>query len=76
MKIAGDVLAQEDIITKPDRLKRYASIIQNQTAHLQNQVEKLLKSASAENKRLPIDKQNYQSGLAHRTGAQQTSAAD
>ena len=63
MKIAGDVLAQEDIINKPDRLKRYASIIQNQTAHLQDQVEKLLKSATAENKRLPIAKQNINPAL-------------
>ncbi|HEY4155105.1 MAG TPA: HAMP domain-containing sensor histidine kinase [Puia sp.] len=57
IKIAGDVLGQEDIVNKPDRLKRYASIIQNQTTHLQSQVEKLLKSASVENKKLPIDKQ-------------------
>ncbi len=47
IKIASDVLAQNDISQKPERLKRYASIIQNQTTHLQNQVEKLLKSASA-----------------------------
>jgi two-component system phosphate regulon sensor histidine kinase PhoR len=51
------VIGQEDIVKKPERLKRYASIIQNQTNHLQNQVEKLLKSASAQNKKLPIDKQ-------------------
>jgi two-component system phosphate regulon sensor histidine kinase PhoR len=57
IKIAGDVIGQEDIVKKPERLKRYASIIQNQTNHLQNQVEKLLKSASAQNKKLPIDKQ-------------------
>jgi two-component system phosphate regulon sensor histidine kinase PhoR len=58
IKIASDVLAQHDISQKPERLKRYASIIQNQTTHLQNQVEKLLKSASAENKKFPIDKEN------------------
>jgi two-component system phosphate regulon sensor histidine kinase PhoR len=57
MKIASEVLTQHDIIQKPDRLKRYASIIQHQTAHLQSQVEKLLKSASAENKKFPIDKE-------------------
>ena len=60
IKIASDVLAQHDINQKPDRLTRYASIIQNQTTHLQNQVEKLLKSASAENKKFPIDKENIQ----------------
>jgi two-component system phosphate regulon sensor histidine kinase PhoR len=58
IRIASDVLAQNDITEKPDRLKRYSSIIQNQTTHLQNQVEKLLKSASAENKKFPIDKEN------------------
>ncbi len=63
IKIAGDVLGQNDIINKPDRLKRYASIIQSQTTHLQNQVEKLLKSASAENKKLPIDKQTINPAL-------------
>jgi two-component system, OmpR family, phosphate regulon sensor histidine kinase PhoR len=60
IKIASDVLAQHDISQKPDRLKRYASIIQNQTTHLQNQVEKLLKSASAENKKFPIEKETVQ----------------
>ena len=60
IRIASDVLAQNDISEKPERLKRYASIIQNQTTHLQNQVEKLLKSASAENKKFPIDKENVQ----------------
>jgi two-component system phosphate regulon sensor histidine kinase PhoR len=58
IRIASDVLAQNDITEKPDRLKRYSSIIQNQTTHLQNQVEKLLKSASAENKKFPIDKES------------------
>ncbi len=60
IKIASDVLAQNDISQKPERLKRYSSIIQSQTTHLQNQVEKLLKSASAENKKFPIDKENVQ----------------
>lgn len=56
IKIAADVIGQEDIVHKPDRLKKYASIVQSQTSHLQNQVEKLLKSASADNKKLPLDK--------------------
>src|ERR1700712_1579028 len=58
IRIASDVLAQNDITEKPERLKRYSSIIQSQTTHLQNQVEKLLKSASAENKKFPIDKES------------------
>ena len=60
IKIASDTLARDDISQKPDRLKRYTAIIQNQTSHLQNQVEKLLKSASAENKKFPIDKEAIQ----------------
>ncbi len=60
IKIASDTLARDDIGQKPDRLKRYTAIIQNQTSHLQNQVEKLLKSASAENKKFPIDKEAIQ----------------
>jgi len=60
IKIASDVLAQQDISEKPDRLVRYASIIQNQTTHLQNQVEKLLKSATAESKKFPFDKETVQ----------------
>jgi len=60
IKIASDVLAQQDINQKPERLTRYAAIIQHQTEHLQNQVEKLLKSATIENKRFPIDKDRVQ----------------
>jgi two-component system, OmpR family, phosphate regulon sensor histidine kinase PhoR len=63
IKIASDVLAQHDISQKPDRLKRYSSIIQNQTTHLQSQVEKLLKSASAEIKKFPIDKNTVQPAM-------------
>ena len=57
IKIAGDVLAQDVIVQKPERLKRYAEIIQHQTEHLQNQVEKLLKSASLETKKFPLEKE-------------------
>jgi len=49
MKIASDVLAQDSIARQPDRLERYAAIIQNQTEHLQNQVERLLRTASTLN---------------------------
>ncbi len=54
MKIASDVLAQDSIYRQPDRLERYAAIIQNQTEHLQSQVERLLRTASIETKDLPI----------------------
>jgi two-component system phosphate regulon sensor histidine kinase PhoR len=57
MKIAADVLAQDSISRQPDRLERYATIIQNQTEHLQGQVERLLRTASIETKNLPIRKE-------------------
>ena len=58
MKIAADVLAQESILQQPNRLERYTAIIKNQTEHLQNQVSRLLKAASSENRILPIEKQD------------------
>ncbi len=57
MKIASDVLASGNIVRQPDRLERYATIILNQTEHLQNQVERLLKAASSESRKLPIKKE-------------------
>ena len=57
MKIAADVLAQSNIIQQPDRLSRYSAIIKNQTEHLQNQVERLLKASAIENRKLPIEKE-------------------
>jgi two-component system phosphate regulon sensor histidine kinase PhoR len=58
MKIASDVLSQESIVQQPDRLERYATIIRNQTEHLQGQVERLLRTASIETKDLPIRKED------------------
>ena len=57
MKIAADVLSQGSISQQPDRLERYATIIRNQTEHLQGQVERLLRTASIETKDLPIRKE-------------------
>lgn len=58
MKIAADVLSQESIVRQPARLERYATIIRNQTEHLQGQVERLLRAASIESKDLPIRKED------------------
>jgi two-component system phosphate regulon sensor histidine kinase PhoR len=60
MKIASDVLLQPNITEQPDRLKRYAAIVQNQTEHLQMQVEKLLKAASSERHVLPLDEKKVE----------------
>jgi two-component system phosphate regulon sensor histidine kinase PhoR len=58
MKIAADVLSQGTITQKPERLERYAAIIRNQTEHLQQQVERLLRTASIETNNLPISKED------------------
>ncbi len=56
MKIAADVLNKEDIVQKPERLKNYTGIIQQQTDHLQQQVERLLKTANSGENELPLDR--------------------
>jgi two-component system phosphate regulon sensor histidine kinase PhoR len=56
IKIAGDVLDQENIVHQPDRLARYTAIIKHQTEHLQSQVERLLKASSIQHRQLPISK--------------------
>jgi two-component system phosphate regulon sensor histidine kinase PhoR len=60
MKIAADVLAQDTILQQPYRLERYTAIIKNQTEHLQNQVSRLLRIASTENNKVPIEKENIE----------------
>ena len=57
MKIAGDVLMQPGIINKPDRFAKYSAVIREQTDHLQQQVERLLKTAVSENKKLEVNKE-------------------
>lgn len=56
MKIAADVLQQNNITEKPEKLKNYANIINNQTNHLQNQVERLLQTASESSRQVPLEK--------------------
>jgi two-component system phosphate regulon sensor histidine kinase PhoR len=56
MKISADVLLQDKILQQPERLQQYATIIQNQTEHLQSQVERLLHIAATDRKDLPIER--------------------
>lgn len=56
LKIASGVLAEDDILQKPARLKNYITIVEQQTNHLQQQVERLLTSATTENNELKIQK--------------------
>ncbi|WP_166437219.1 sensor histidine kinase [Niastella caeni] len=56
MKISAEVLLNDKITTQPDRLRKYATIVENQTQHLQNQVERLLQIARSDRRDLPIQK--------------------
>lgn len=56
MKISAEVLLQEKITAQPERLRKYATIVENQTQHLQEQVERLLQIARSDRKDLPIQK--------------------
>ena len=60
MKIAADVMVQTGIEKKTERLAKYSHVIKEQTEHLQNQVERLLKTASVENSKLPVKKEPCQ----------------
>ncbi len=60
MKIASDVLVQPGIENKPERLVKYGTVIKEQTEHLQHQVERLLKTATIENNKLPVKKEACQ----------------
>ncbi|MES2429903.1 MAG: HAMP domain-containing sensor histidine kinase [Bacteroidota bacterium] len=56
MKIAAEVLQQPDISSKPERLKTYANIVNDQTLHLQSQVQRLLEIAFTDRSKLPLQK--------------------
>jgi len=59
IKIAADVLQQNNIIEKPDKLKNYAGIINEQTSHLQAQVQRLLEIAYTDRSSLPLEKEGF-----------------
>ena len=59
IKIAADVLQQPSIIEKPGKLKNYADIIKDQTAHLQNQLNRMLVVAYTEHSTLPLQKEIF-----------------
>jgi two-component system phosphate regulon sensor histidine kinase PhoR len=63
IKIASDVLQQNNIIEKPDRLKNYAGIINEQTSHLQAQVQRLLEIAYTDRSSLPLEKENFNADI-------------
>jgi two-component system, OmpR family, phosphate regulon sensor histidine kinase PhoR len=59
IKIAADVLQQKNIIERPDRLNNYAGIINEQTSHLQAQVQRLLEIAYTDRSSLPLEKESF-----------------
>jgi two-component system phosphate regulon sensor histidine kinase PhoR len=63
IKIAADVLQQQNIIEKPDKLKNYAGIIHEQTTHLQSQVQRLLEIAYTDRSSLPLEKEKFDINL-------------
>jgi two-component system, OmpR family, phosphate regulon sensor histidine kinase PhoR len=63
IKIAADVLQQEGIVEKPDKLKNYAGIIHEQTSHLQSQVQRLLEIAYTDRSSLPLEKEKFDVNL-------------
>jgi two-component system phosphate regulon sensor histidine kinase PhoR len=63
IKIAAEVLQQNNIVEKPDRLKNYAGIINEQTSHLQAQVQRLLEIAYTDRSSLPLEKENFDANV-------------
>ena len=59
IKIAADVLQQQNIIEKPERLSNYAGIINEQTTHLQAQIQRLLEIAYTDRSSLPLEKESF-----------------
>jgi two-component system phosphate regulon sensor histidine kinase PhoR len=63
IKIAADVLQQQNIVEKPEKLKNYAGIIHEQTSHLQSQVQRLLEIAYTDRSSLPLKKEKFDINL-------------
>ncbi|MBL7702466.1 MAG: HAMP domain-containing histidine kinase [Ferruginibacter sp.] len=63
IKIAADVLQQQNMLEKPDKLKNYAGIIHDQTTHLQSQVQRLLEIAYTDRSSLPLEKEKFDINL-------------
>jgi len=59
MKLAAGVLNTGSIAEQPERLKKYSSIVAEQTEHLEGQVEKLLKTANSDQYELPLEKSTF-----------------
>lgn len=65
--LAAEVLEQPNIASKPEKLQRYATVIKEQTAHLQQQIERLLHHAHSESHQLHLNRRtvNLHELIAH-----------
>jgi two-component system, OmpR family, phosphate regulon sensor histidine kinase PhoR len=59
IKIAAEVLQQPNITDKPNKLKNYAAIIDEQTTHLQAQTQRLLAIAYTDSNALQLEKEKF-----------------
>ncbi len=59
IKIAAEVLQQPNITDKPDKLKNYAAIIDEQTTHLQVQTQRLLAIAYTDSNALQLEREKF-----------------
>lgn len=57
INLAADVLARPEIVDKPEKLAKYAAIVQYQGHYLQEQIEKLLRYAYAESNLLQLHRE-------------------
>ena len=56
INLAADVLTNPSIVNKPDKLAKYASIVQYQGSYMQDQIERLLRHAYSETNLLHLQK--------------------
>jgi two-component system phosphate regulon sensor histidine kinase PhoR len=59
IKIAAEVLQQHGISQKPEKLKNYAAIIDEQITHLQGQTQRLLEIAYTDSNALQLEKEKF-----------------
>ncbi len=57
IKLSSEVLKNPNIVQNPERLLNYATIINNETTHLTNQVERVLQMAKSGRDRLDLNKE-------------------
>lgn len=60
IKISSEVLKNPNIINNPERLLNYATIINNETLHLTNQVERVLQMAKSGKDTISLNKEDFE----------------